>query len=139
MSRRARRAPARAAPLTRTAPLFAALGDETRLVIVARLSSGAPLSIVRLAEGTGVTRQAITKHLLVLAHAGLVRSARTGRERVWELEPAPLREAQRSLARISAQWDDALSRLKQLVEGGARTNAAHPSGVHRATAKTVDT
>ena len=118
MSRRVHRRPSRTAQLTRAAPLFAALGDETRLVIVARLSSGAPLSIVRLAEGTGVTRQAITKHLLVLAAAGLVRSARAGRERVWELEPQPLREAQRSLARISAQWDAALARLKQFVEEG---------------------
>jgi DNA-binding transcriptional ArsR family regulator len=108
--------PARAAHLARAAPLFAALGDATRLVIVARLSSGAPLSIVRLAEGTGVTRQAITKHLLVLAGAGIVRSERAGRERVWELEPEPLREAERSLARIAAQWDDALGRLREFVE-----------------------
>lgn len=116
MSRRRRKLPARAAHLARSAPLFAALGDETRLVIVARLSSGAPLPIVRLAEGTGVTRQAITKHLLVLAAAGVVRSMRAGRERVWELEPEPLRDAERSLARISAQWDEALSRLKHFVE-----------------------
>jgi DNA-binding transcriptional ArsR family regulator len=109
---------AKAAHLARSAPLFAALGDQTRLVIIARLSSGRPLSIVRLAEGTGVTRQAVTKHLLVLAQAGLVTSARAGRERVWELEPEPLREAQRSLARISAQWDDALGRLKAFVEDG---------------------
>lgn len=118
MSRPIRRLPVKAAHLTRSAPLFAALGDQTRLVLVARLAGGAPLSIVRLAAGTGVTRQAVTKHLLVLAGAGIVRSARAGRERVWELEPKPLREAQRSLARISAQWDDALGRLKQFVEDG---------------------
>lgn len=117
MSRRRHKLSARASHLARSAPLFAALGDQTRLVIVARLSLGSPLSIVRLAEGTGVTRQAVTKHLLVLAGAGLVRSERAGRERVWELEPEPLREAQRSLARISAQWDDALARLKEFVEG----------------------
>jgi DNA-binding transcriptional ArsR family regulator len=118
MSPRRRRRPARAARVARAAPLFAALGDETRLFIVARLSAGQPMSIVRLAAGTGVTRQAVTKHLRVLSSAGLVRDHRAGRERVWELEPEPLLEAQRSLARISAQWDEALARLKTLVEEG---------------------
>ncbi len=118
MSQRTRKARPRAAHLARSAPVFAALGDETRLVLVARLSGGEPLSIVRLAAGTGVTRQAVTKHLLVLAHAGLVRSQRTGRERMWELEPEPLRQAGQSLARISAQWDVALGRLKAFVETG---------------------
>jgi DNA-binding transcriptional ArsR family regulator len=116
MSPHRRKLPAHAARLARSAPLFAALGDQTRLVIVSRLSSGEALSIVRLADGTGVTRQAVTKHLLVLAAAGLVRSARAGRERVWELEPDAVREAQRSLERISAQWDAALARLKEFVE-----------------------
>jgi DNA-binding transcriptional ArsR family regulator len=118
MSQRIRKAPARTAHLARSAPVFAALGDQTRLVIVARLSGGEPLSIVRLAAGTGVTRQAVTKHLLVLADAGVVRSQRAGRERVWELEPEPLRQAEQSLARISAQWDAALGRLKAFVETG---------------------
>ena len=118
MSRHRRKLPAKAAPFTTAAPLFAALGDATRLVIVSRLSSGEAMSIVRLADGTGVTRQAVTKHLLVLAAAGLVRSERAGRERVWELEPEPLREAQRSLETISAQWDAALGRLKHFVEDG---------------------
>jgi DNA-binding transcriptional ArsR family regulator len=118
MSARRRRGASAAARLARAAPLFAALGDETRLVIVSRLSKGEPLSIVRLAAGTGVTRQAVTKHLLVLAAAGLVRSERAGRERVWELQPAALRDAQDSLARIAAEWDDALGRLKRFVEEG---------------------
>jgi DNA-binding transcriptional ArsR family regulator len=118
MSPRRRRPPANAARVARAAPLFAALGDETRLFIVARLSAGQPMSIVRLAAGTGVTRQAVTKHLRVLSSAGLVRDHRAGRERVWELEPEPLLEAQRSLARISAQWDEALGRLKTFVEEG---------------------
>jgi DNA-binding transcriptional ArsR family regulator len=116
MSPRRRKLPPHAARLARSAPLFAALGDETRLVIVSRLSSGEALSIVRLSDGSGVTRQAVTKHLLVLAAAGLVRSARAGRERVWELEPDAVREAQRSLESISAQWDAALARLKAFVE-----------------------
>jgi DNA-binding transcriptional ArsR family regulator len=116
MSPHRRRVPAKAARLTRAAPLFAALGDQTRLFIVARLSAGEPMSIVRLAAGTGVTRQAVTKHLRVLSNAGLVRDHRAGRERVWELQPEPLLEAQRSLARIAAEWDQALGRLKMFVE-----------------------
>lgn len=116
MSPRRRRVPPKAAQFARSAPLFAALGDATRLVIVSRLSAGEPMSIVRLSAGTGVTRQAVTKHLFVLAAAGLVRSQRAGRERVWELDPEPLRDAQESLANISAQWDAALGRLKRFVE-----------------------
>jgi DNA-binding transcriptional ArsR family regulator len=102
---------------TRTgAPVFAALGDETRLRIVARLSSGGPMSIVRLTEGETMTRQAITKHLSVLAGAGLVRDVRRGRERLWELEPGPLDVARRYLDLVSKRWDDALARLASMVE-----------------------
>ena len=104
------------AELLRAAPVFAALGDETRLRLVSRLSEGGPLSIARLAAGAEVTRQAITKHLLVLADAGLVRGARRGRERIWELEPGPLLTARECLSRISAQWDEALARLQRFVE-----------------------
>jgi len=100
----------------RSAPLFAALGDETRLRIVARLSARGPLSIVRLTSGTGVTRQAVTKHLRVLSSAGLVRGRRVGRERVWALDPEQLEAARQSLAQISTQWDEALGRLKAFVE-----------------------
>ena len=78
---------AAAAKLTEAAPVFAALGDATRLRLVARLCAGGPLSIARLSEGAGVTRQAITKHLHALADAGLARHSRRGRERIWELEP----------------------------------------------------
>jgi DNA-binding transcriptional ArsR family regulator len=116
MSRRRRRLPARAAQLARTAPIFAALGDVTRLALVARLLDGEPMSIARLAGGTDVTRQAVTKHLAVLARAGVVRSRRSGRERVWALDPDPLREAQAQLARISGEWDQALARLQRFVE-----------------------
>src|SRR6185295_11890501 len=87
------------------APVFAALGDATRLALVARLSGGGPLSIVRLSEGAGVTRQAVTKHLHALAGAGLVRHSRRGRERIWELEPKRLARARRYLDEISDQWD----------------------------------
>lgn len=98
------------------APLFAALGDETRLRLLARLSAGGPGSIAGLSEHAHVSRQAITKHLEVLAEAGLVRSSRQGRERIWELEPARLANAHAYLDRISARWDEALDRLKTLVE-----------------------
>ena len=99
------------------ASLFAALGDETRLDLVARLSSGGPASITRLTTGSGVTRQAVAKHLRVLAGAGLVRGTRRGRESVWRLERKRLEEAQRSLDFISRQWDQSLGKLKLFVEG----------------------
>jgi len=98
------------------APIFAALGDETRLALVSRLGSSGPLSITRLTEGSQVTRQAVTKHLQVLAGAGLVRDEWRGRERLWVFEAARLAEARRCLDVISSQWDDALSRLKDFVE-----------------------
>ncbi|HEX7579167.1 MAG TPA: metalloregulator ArsR/SmtB family transcription factor [Thermoanaerobaculia bacterium] len=99
-----------------SAPVFAALGDETRLRLVARLSVGGPFSIARLTEGSKVTRQAVTKHLHVLAGAGLVRDVRAGRERLWELNTPPLDEARKCLEIISDQWDGALGRLQRLVD-----------------------
>ena len=98
------------------APLFAVLGDSTRLRIVGRLAGGAVLSIAALTAGTGVTRQAITKHLQVLDDVGLVHSAWQGRERVWSLEPARIDTARETLDLISAQWASALERLAALVE-----------------------
>jgi DNA-binding transcriptional ArsR family regulator len=102
---------------SRPAPLFAALGDETRLLLVARLSTEGPQSIVKLTEGSQVTRQAIAKHLRVMEHARLVHCNRRGRESVWELDRQRLTDARRYLDQISAQWDDALERLRNLVEG----------------------
>jgi DNA-binding transcriptional ArsR family regulator len=104
------------AEFAEAAPLFAALGDETRLGLVARLCDGGPASIARLAEGFPITRQAITKHLRMMEQAGLVHSMQNGRESVWELEPKRLDEARRHLAQISVQWDHALARLKRFVE-----------------------
>jgi DNA-binding transcriptional ArsR family regulator len=98
--------------------LFAALGDATRLSLIRRLSLDGPLSITRLSEGTGVTRQAITKHLYALGSAGLLRHARRGRERVWELDRKRLERAKRYLDQISAQWDAAADRLRAFVEEG---------------------
>jgi DNA-binding transcriptional ArsR family regulator len=99
-----------------SAPLFAALGDETRLGLVGRLCAAGPMSIARLADGSDVTRQAITKHLHVLSDAGLVTGSRQGREQIWELSPKRLADARRHLDEISTQWDAALNRLKTLVE-----------------------
>jgi DNA-binding transcriptional ArsR family regulator len=100
----------------KSAPVFAALGDPTRLRLLAALCAGGALSIAQLTAGTAITRQAVTKHLQVLADAGLVRDGWQGRERQWELEPARLQEARRALDAIAAQWDRALLRLKRLVE-----------------------
>ncbi len=97
-------------------PIFAALGDDARLRMVTRLSSEGPMSIVRLSHGSGLTRQAITKHLRVLARVGLVQNARRGRESLWTLDPRPLDTARTSLDEISHQWDAALERLKTFVE-----------------------
>jgi DNA-binding transcriptional ArsR family regulator len=104
--------------LEEAAPVFAALGDATRLAVVARLCTEGPLSIARLSAGAGVSRQAVTKHLERLSEAGLVRDARLGRERVWELEPRRLEVARRELNRISEQWDAAIGRLRAFVEEG---------------------
>jgi DNA-binding transcriptional ArsR family regulator len=108
---------ARPEELAAAAPVFAALGDETRLGIVTRLCAEGPLSIARLTAGAEVTRQAVTKHLHVLAQAGLAHSSQMGRERIWELEPEPLLTAREWLTRISGQWDEALARLQRFVEG----------------------
>jgi DNA-binding transcriptional ArsR family regulator len=102
--------------LAKAAPVFAALGEPARLRIVAKLCEAGPLSIVRLTEGANISRQAITKHLLALSDAGLVRKERNGRENLWRLEPLRLAEAQRYLGQISARWDQALGRLRTLVE-----------------------
>jgi DNA-binding transcriptional ArsR family regulator len=104
-------------PDVRTAaPLFAALGDETRLQLLARLSQRGPGSIAELGAKASVSRQAVTKHLEVLSDAGLIRSFKRGRERIWELQPARLADAHTYLDRISTQWDDALERLRAFVE-----------------------
>src|SRR5512147_1645646 len=87
------------------APVFAALGDRTRLMLVAKLSGGQPRSISQLTSGTKLTRQAITKHLRVLQNAGLVHSIRAGRENLFEFNPRPIDNAKEYLEVVSAQWD----------------------------------
>jgi DNA-binding transcriptional ArsR family regulator len=98
------------------APVFAALGDETRLSLVAKLCKGHPRSISQLTEGSTLTRQAITKHLRVLESAGVVHSVRSGRESLFEFDPEPMQEIKKYLDFVSEQWDHALSRLKSFVE-----------------------
>ena len=98
------------------APVFAALGDETRLSLVAKLSAGQPHSISQLTEGSKLTRQAITKHLRVLENVGIVHSIRRGRESRFKFDPEPIEGIKQYLDFVSEQWDQALSRLKSFVE-----------------------
>lgn len=96
--------------------MFAALGDNTRLALVRRLSTEGPLSITRLSEGSGMTRQAVTRHLHALGRAGLVDDTREGREHVFSLDLKRLEVARQYLDHVSAQWDAAAARLKAFVE-----------------------
>ena len=98
------------------APVFAALGDETRLSLVAKLCGRRPYSISQLTQGSKLTRQAITKHLRVLESVGIVHSVRTGRESLFEFDPQPIEGVKQYLDFVSEQWDQALSRLKSFVE-----------------------
>jgi len=116
-------------PVANTAPIFAALGDETRLGLVARLARGEVLSISQLTESSFVTRQAVTRHLEVLEEVGLVRGTRRGREHLWRLEPARLALAKRSLEQISGWWDEKLAALKQSVK--TNSPASVPSSLER--------
>lgn len=101
-----------------SAPVFAALGDKRRLRLMIRLCTHGPVSITTLASGVDISRQAVTKHLHVLARAGLVRAVRQGRETIYEPEPKQLQEASQYLDNISREWDQALARLKLFVEDG---------------------
>jgi DNA-binding transcriptional ArsR family regulator len=98
------------------AATFAALGDRTRLALLARLSHGGPWSISQLTRGSHLTRQAITKHLRILEQAKIVRCSRSGRHSLFELDPEPVHKLRAYLDRISAEWDNTLARLKSFVE-----------------------
>src|ERR1700730_6937852 len=110
-----RRSSVAAKPQSRV-PVFVALGDETRLSLVAKLCGGQPYSISQLTRGAKLTRQAITKHLRVLESVGIVHSVRTGRENLFEFDPQPINGIKEYLEFVSEQWDQALSRLKSFVE-----------------------
>lgn len=109
-------AAAKGASLRQTAPVFAALGDETRLRLISSLCAGRPRSIAELTAETDLSRQAVTKHLRVLRKAGLVHDTKFGRQRLWVFESARLDKARRSLDLIAEQWDQAQGRLKSLGE-----------------------
>lgn len=98
------------------APVFFALGDKTRLRLIAVLCAGGAFSIAQLTANTQITRQAVTKHLHVLAEAGLVKNVKIGRERLWQFDPGQLEEARRSLEIIGRQWEHALGKLKASLE-----------------------
>jgi DNA-binding transcriptional ArsR family regulator len=98
------------------ATVFAALGDETRLALVTKLSRQGPHSIAQLTEGSGVSRQAITKHLRVLEEAGIVHGAQMGRENRFAFDPRPITGIREYLDLVSVQWDQALAQLKSFVE-----------------------
>ena len=98
------------------AGVFAALGDPTRLKLVAVLCAGGAFSIAQLTANTDISRQGVTKHLQVLAGAGVVRDVKLGRERLWQLDPVQIDEAKRTLDAIGKEWEMALGRLKAFVE-----------------------
>jgi len=98
------------------ANVFAALGDPTRLKLVAVLCAGGAFSIAQLTANTDISRQGVTKHLQVLADAGVVRDVKAGRERLWQLDPSRIEEARRTLEAIGQQWDVALGKLKAFAE-----------------------
>jgi DNA-binding transcriptional ArsR family regulator len=104
------------APDAGLAEVFAALGDPTRLRLVSLLCAGGLLSIAQLTTATDISRQGVTKHLQVLADAGLVRDVKLGRERRWQLAPERIDDARRGLDAIGRQWEAALGRLKEFVE-----------------------
>lgn len=98
------------------AHVFAALGDPTRLKLIAVLCAGGAFSIAQLTASTDISRQGVTKHLQVLADAGVVRDVKLGRERLWQLEPGQIEEAKRTLEVIGREWEVALSKLKAFAE-----------------------
>ena len=98
------------------APLFDALGDPNRLRIITRLCDGGPSSTTEVTQVVAVSRQAATKHLMLMEAVGLVSSERKGRERIWRVQPTPLSEASDYLTALSLRWDRAIDRLRAYVE-----------------------
>lgn len=93
--------------------VFEAVADPTRRALLGRLRSEGPRTLNELAADLPMTRQAVTKHLDLLADEGLVRIRREGRLRIHELDPAPLRELEDWLAPYAAEWDRRLERLRR--------------------------
>ena len=103
-------------PATGLADVFAALGDPIRLRLVTLLCAGGLLSIAQLTASTAISRQGVTKHLQVLADAGLVHDLKFGRERRWQLAPERIDAARHALDAIGRQWEEAFGRLRAFVE-----------------------
>ncbi len=106
--------------LAAKAEVFAALGDETRLRLLAKLGKGKRHSIAELTAGTRLTRQAVTKHLRVLERVRIVHGVRAGRESLFSVDSEVIEEAAAYLETASKQWDSTLARLKSFVEGENR-------------------
>lgn len=98
------------------ARVFFALGDETRLLLLAKLATGEYQSIAKLTEGSELTRQAVTKHLRFLEMVGIVRGVTAGREKLFQINTRRVKEVTKYLERVSAEWDSALARFKAFVE-----------------------
>ncbi|MDA4110410.1 ArsR/SmtB family transcription factor [Mycolicibacterium holsaticum] len=105
-----------ASAVVERAPVFDALGDPNRLRIITRLCDGGPCSTTEVTQAVSVTRQAATKHLVLLETVGLVSSQRRGRERIWRVRPEPLADASEYLTGLSRRWDRAIDRLRAYVE-----------------------
>lgn len=97
-------------------PVFAALADPTRREVLRAVAGGRDLTATQVAADLPVSRQAVVKHLQVLAGAGLVTAERHGREQCFRVTPAPLDDALRWMVGVGAAWDDRLDRLRQHVE-----------------------
>jgi DNA-binding transcriptional ArsR family regulator len=98
------------------ASVFDALADPVRRSLLEQLRADGPASLGALTAGRTITRQGVTKHLDVLAAAGLITIARRGRERIHEVDPEPLRQLADFLAPYAAAWDDRLARLTHHLE-----------------------
>jgi DNA-binding transcriptional ArsR family regulator len=94
-------------------PVFVAVADPTRRLLLERLRASGPLSISALGDGLPMTRQAVTKHLAILRDSGLISVRKAGREQLHELDAAPLREVDAWLRPYAAAWDDRLAALRR--------------------------
>jgi DNA-binding transcriptional ArsR family regulator len=98
-------------------PVFAALADRTRREVLQAIAARGTATATELASELPVTRQAVAKHLAVLAGAGLVAGRREGRETRYRPTPAPLGEAIGWMATVGAEWDDRLAALQRHAAG----------------------
>jgi DNA-binding transcriptional ArsR family regulator len=95
--------------------VFAALGDPTRRTVLQEVAERGSATATELAAPLGITRQAVAKHLAVLAEAGLVDGRRAGRETRYRATPAPMSEAISWMTEVGARWDERLASLERQV------------------------